>query len=29
MFMQIRKGMSEDNGQQYYALVSDFNWIPN
>lgn len=24
MFMQIRKGMSEDNGQQYYALVSGF-----
>ncbi|KAJ0050744.1 hypothetical protein NL108_005125, partial [Boleophthalmus pectinirostris] len=22
MLMQIRKGMSEDNGQQYYALVS-------
>lgn len=22
MFMQIRKGMSEDNGQQYFALVS-------
>ncbi|KAF0037626.1 hypothetical protein F2P81_010500 [Scophthalmus maximus] len=22
MFMQIRKGMSEDNGQQYYALVN-------
>ncbi|AWP05951.1 Non-structural maintenance of chromosomes element 1 -like isoform 6 [Scophthalmus maximus] len=21
MFMQIRKGMSEDNGQQYYALM--------
>lgn len=25
MFMQIRKGMSEDNGQQYYALVSDLS----
>lgn len=23
MFMQIRKGMSENNGLQYYALVSD------
>lgn len=23
MFMQIRKGMSEDNGHQHYALVSD------
>lgn len=22
MFMQIRKGMSEDSGHQYYALVS-------
>lgn len=22
MFMQIRKGMSEEDGQQYYALVS-------
>ncbi|KAF7653710.1 hypothetical protein LDENG_00079220 [Lucifuga dentata] len=22
MFMQIRKGMSEDNGQQFYALVN-------
>lgn len=22
MFMQIRKGMSEDNGRQYFALVS-------
>lgn len=22
MFMQIRKGMSEDSGQQYFALVS-------
>lgn len=26
MFMQIRKGMSEENGQQYYALVSLFNF---
>ncbi len=24
MFMQIRKGMSEDNGHQHYALVRGF-----
>lgn len=27
MFMQIRKGMSEDNGQQYFALVSRTLWF--
>lgn len=27
MFMQIRKGMSEDNGLQYYALVSDLMFV--
>lgn len=27
MFMQIRKGMSEDSGQQYYALVSQFLFL--
>lgn len=26
LFMQIRKGMSEDNGHQYYALVSVFSY---
>lgn len=25
MFMQIRKGMSEEDGLQYYALVSGFS----
>lgn len=28
MFMQITKGMSEDSGHQFYALVSRFNSCP-